>query len=84
MPNFTNFNQSIINLSKFINEYLCTKSDELKLRTTNNNNKMVYSSSLAISAFKISKKMYYTHMLQLFLFRYKDLNYHTNNYIYDV
>ena len=33
MPNFTNFNQSIINLSKFINEYLCTKSDELKLRT---------------------------------------------------
>ncbi len=29
MPNFTNFNQSIINLSKFINEYLCSTSDEL-------------------------------------------------------
>ena len=34
---FKNFNQSIICLSKEINNYLCTKSDELKLRTKKTN-----------------------------------------------
>ena len=34
---FKNFNQSIICLSKEINNYLCKKSDELKLRTKKTN-----------------------------------------------